>query len=271
MTTYAEAWRTWFPLIEQGAEPLSGRLIALAGIGGDRRVLDVGTGIGEPALSAARALSSQGRVLAIDPDRHMLAIARERAAEAGVGNVEFLECRAEDLEAEPGSSDAVLCRWSLMFVDDHALTLARLRGLLRPGGHLAAAVWGSPERVPGLSLARRVVHRHFGRPPPAYGPKTAYALADVEAFAGALEAAGFVDVVREWVAVTWVFPSSRAYLRFRTDCTGSLFSGVGATTNADRAAARRAVAAALEAYRASEGTFRMDNDSCCLAARAPST
>jgi hypothetical protein len=49
----AAAWNKWFPLFERAARPLTQRMITLAGIGVGARVLDVGTGIGEPALSAA--------------------------------------------------------------------------------------------------------------------------------------------------------------------------------------------------------------------------
>jgi ubiquinone/menaquinone biosynthesis C-methylase UbiE len=63
---YAKAWLKWFDVIEQGAGPLSTRMIELADIGGADTVLDIGTGIGEPALCAAMRLDDNGRVLAID-------------------------------------------------------------------------------------------------------------------------------------------------------------------------------------------------------------
>ena len=80
MTGYAAAWREWFPVIERGAAPLSLRMIALASIGVGHRVLDIGTGIGEPAIATAHVVGPHGSVLAIDPDPEMIAIARERAA-----------------------------------------------------------------------------------------------------------------------------------------------------------------------------------------------
>lgn len=48
MVSYADAWLKWFDVIEQGAEPLSMRMVELPGIGGGDKVLDIGTGIGEP-------------------------------------------------------------------------------------------------------------------------------------------------------------------------------------------------------------------------------
>jgi len=267
MSSYAAAWKAWFPLIEGGAAPLTRRLIALAEIGPGQNVLDVGTGIGEPALTAARKIGAGGQVLAIDPDATMLAIAEERKASAGIGNVEFRCQSAEDLEAPEAAFDAAVARWSLMFVDDLAAVLARLRRALRPGGRFAGAVWGPPERVPGLALARRAIHRHLGIAPPPYGPKTAFALADTDALMGALAAAGFTDVVREWFVVNYEFPSAENYLRFRTDCTGSLFSGAGEISDAERKGAIAAVDLALEPFRLADGTVRFENWACCVAAR----
>ncbi|MCI0430947.1 MAG: class I SAM-dependent methyltransferase, partial [Rhodospirillales bacterium] len=167
MTSHAMAWKTWFPLIERAAAPLSLRMIALASVGEGQRVLDIGTGLGEPAMTAAGAVGPRGSVVAIDPDPEMIRIARERAAIENAESVTFVVQRVEELRLPPESMDAILCRWSLMFVDDLAETLARLRVLLRPGGRLVAATWSTPDRVPALSLARSVIHRHFGREPPA--------------------------------------------------------------------------------------------------------
>ena len=37
MVSYADAWLKWFDVIEQGAEPLSMRVVELPGIGGGRQ------------------------------------------------------------------------------------------------------------------------------------------------------------------------------------------------------------------------------------------
>ena len=66
--TYAAAWERWFTLIESAAAPLSRRMLTLASVGKGHRVLDIGTGIGEPAMTAAIAVGPGGGVFAIDPD-----------------------------------------------------------------------------------------------------------------------------------------------------------------------------------------------------------
>jgi cyclopropane fatty-acyl-phospholipid synthase-like methyltransferase len=50
----AAGWKKWWPLFERSAQHVSDRLVELAGVGAGARVLDVATGNGEPALTAAR-------------------------------------------------------------------------------------------------------------------------------------------------------------------------------------------------------------------------
>ena len=76
----------------------------LAGVRSGSRVLDVAAGYGEPALTAARRAGPEGRVVATDISAAMLAFGRERAAAAGLGNVEFMESDASSLEFVPRAS-----------------------------------------------------------------------------------------------------------------------------------------------------------------------
>ncbi len=94
------------------------------------KVLDVATGIGEPAMTAARRAGPSGRVVAIDQAPQMLDVARERMQAAGIGTVEFVERDAEVVTLPLDSFDAVVCRWGIMFFHNPVSTLARLRNTL---------------------------------------------------------------------------------------------------------------------------------------------
>ncbi len=52
--TVATGWRKWWETFEKGAQHLSNRLVELSQIQPGHRVLDVATGIGEPAVTAAQ-------------------------------------------------------------------------------------------------------------------------------------------------------------------------------------------------------------------------
>lgn len=160
----AAGWSKWWGTFERGAQKLSDRMVELADVRPGSRVLDVATGIGEPAVTAARRAGPSGSVVGIDLAPGMLAIARQRAETAGLANTEFLEMDAEAPALPENSFDAILCRWGLMFFTDLEASLARLRRLLAPGGRLVGAVWGDPSRVPLISIRAQVVQECCKRP-----------------------------------------------------------------------------------------------------------
>ena len=80
----AEGWKEWGKPIEKGVENISQRLIDLAEIKPGQRVLDVATGIGEPSITAAKVVGTNGHVLATDISRQMLAIAKRKSYISGI-------------------------------------------------------------------------------------------------------------------------------------------------------------------------------------------
>src|SRR3954451_23973869 len=94
----AVGWMEWSEFNDSADTHISERLVGLAGVESGSRVLDVAAGYGEPALTAARKAGPEGRVVATDISAEMLAFGRERAAAAGLGNVEFMESDASSLD-----------------------------------------------------------------------------------------------------------------------------------------------------------------------------
>ena len=59
----ANNWQKWWKTIEKGAEKVSRWLIELAEIKPGSRVLDIATGIGEPAITAANEVGNTGKCI----------------------------------------------------------------------------------------------------------------------------------------------------------------------------------------------------------------
>ena len=201
----AEGWKRWWPAFERAAQIVNDRLVELAGVRGGARVLDIATGSGEPALTAARAVGQSGRIVAVDMSPGMLAIARERVDAAGLHNVELVESDAESLSLDPRSFDAALCRWGLMFMPDLDGVLRLMHRALKPGGRFATAVWAAADKVPMCGLARDAIRQITGIAPPPNAPDPTK-LADTSILERALAAAGFRDVTIERLIVTFEFP-----------------------------------------------------------------
>jgi ubiquinone/menaquinone biosynthesis C-methylase UbiE len=79
----AAGWQTWWPTFEREAQKVSDKIVELAEIKSGDRVLDIATGIGEPAVTAARRVKPNGKVVATDISPQMLAIAKTRAKSLG--------------------------------------------------------------------------------------------------------------------------------------------------------------------------------------------
>lgn len=137
-------------------------------------VLDVGCGTGQTSLDAARAATG-GTVLGVDLSGPMLEVARARAADAGLGNVEFLQTDAQVHPFAPGSFSVVLGRTSAMFFGDQEAAFANLARATRPGGRLVLLVWqgfGDNEWIRCI-LGAMAAGRDLPPPPPgAPGPFT---------------------------------------------------------------------------------------------------
>src|SRR3954471_5003486 len=94
----AEGWRKRSDFIDAAIGHVSQRMVELAGVEAGGRVLDVAAGYGEPSLTAAAVAGADGKVVATDISPEMLAYGRERAAAAGMRNIEFVEAEAASLD-----------------------------------------------------------------------------------------------------------------------------------------------------------------------------
>lgn len=122
-----------------------------------QRVLDVATGGGNTALSAARRATE---VTGVDYVPELLERGRERAAAEGL-SVEFVKGDAESLPFPDASFDAVLSTFGVMFAPDQQAAAAEVLRVCRPGGGIGVASW-TPEGFSGK------LPELFGRylPPP---------------------------------------------------------------------------------------------------------
>src|SRR5574338_352340 len=91
----AQGWQSWWQTFERDAQKVSDKLVQMAELKPGDRVLDVATGIGEPAMTAARRVRPNGKVTAIDISPQMVSIATARAKSLGLeGIVEFRQSDA---------------------------------------------------------------------------------------------------------------------------------------------------------------------------------
>ncbi len=125
-------------LIWQAARlaPLTERLFREAGIGPGQRILDIGSGVGDVAMLAAKLVGPSGDVVGIERDPRSIARARSRVAEAGLQNVTLTQSDVNQVASDK-PFDAAVGRFILQFLPDPVAVLRSLSQLVRPGGVLA--------------------------------------------------------------------------------------------------------------------------------------
>ncbi len=108
----------------------------------DSRILDVCCGSGASAIPAAEVVGPQGSVLGVDLAENLLALARAKAAERGLTNIDFQSGDMLALDLPDASFDAVICVFGIFFVPDMTSAVRELWRLVGPGGLLAITTWG---------------------------------------------------------------------------------------------------------------------------------
>ena len=259
----SEAFLRSSKINEPFERPVNDRLIQLAGIETGHTVVDVATGIGDPALAAAQRVGPTGRVVATDQSSAMLAVAAARARDAGLSNIEFRQLDGNGFDFPDATIDAIVCRWGLMFLSDLTDALARMQRSLRAGRGLAASTWCEPEKVPIISV-RRSVMRAFDIPPGGNDP---FRLSSAATLHAAAVSAGFdeVDVTRSVVA--YEFATAQAFVDAQRALHESRLTTLLSRTAGQQEEFWRALGAAAEPYTGASGVVRMPSEILLLAAR----
>lgn len=228
------------------------RLFALGDIGHADRVLDIGCGCGETTREAAR-LADRGSALGVDLSAAMLARARERAAEAGLTNVEFEQADVQVHPFAAGAFDVAVSRFGSMFFADPVAAFTNLGSAMVSGGRLALVVWQAFGRNEWVRACRDAlaVGRDLADPPSGVpGP---FGLADPDRVRAVLDAAGFdrIEIIAAevpfWFGET--VPEAVAYVR-EVGVLRDLLDGLDAE---DAARALDALRATVSAHETDDG------------------
>ena len=171
-------------------------LLERSAVASDERVLEIGCGTGATTIPLAEAVGPRGRVVGVDISEPMLAGARKRIAESGLGNVTLLQADAQVHRFEAGLFDLITSRFGVMFFADPVAAFSNLLPAVRHDGRLCFVCWAPLEENRHWLIPYEVALRHLGQPAPTPphmpGP---LAFSDPGYVRSILESAGFADVV----------------------------------------------------------------------------
>ena len=211
----ANGWLKWWKITENAGSNLSKRLIELAEIKQGSIVLDISTGIGEPAITAASKIGKNGHVLAVDISPQMLSVAKERAKSMDLQDlIEFREGDTETIDLPSSKFDAALCRFGLMFLPNVKLGLLNIHKSLANKGRFVAAVWASPEKVPFISLPFNILMKETNITPPPPNSPGPFSLSDEKLLKEYFNSSGFEGVTMERQNMIFNFRSAEEFTNF---------------------------------------------------------
>lgn len=264
----AVGWRKRADDVRSSGMPVSIRLIEPLELHPGLRLLELAAGPGDTGFLAAELIAPGGTLICSDATEAMLDVARDRARDLGVRNVEFKQLNLEWIDLETASVDAVIVRWGIMLVLDPAAAAREIRRVLRPGGRFTTAVWDLAEHNPWATIpARAMIACGLSQPPDPTAPGM-FALADEGALQTLLEDAGFVEVTVEAVGIERTYPSVDAYLHETRDLSMMFAEAVASAPEEEQVAVAALIADGLAPYTRDDGSLLIPGSSLIAVANA---
>ena len=264
----AAGWEKRRPAFQRAAQPVSMAMIDLLQPQPGQTILELAAGPGDTGLLVAELVQPAGKVILTDAAEAMVEVARRRAEELGIGNVEARPMEAEWIDLETASVDGVVARWGYMLLADPEAALRETRRVLRQDGRVVLAAWHDVDANPWIAaIPQELVARgHAEKPPPDEpGP---FAFSEPGTIERLLDAAGFADPEVHAVDFSFTFDSSDAYFEHQLDMSTRLRDQIRDLSPAEHTALRDGIDERLADHTRADGSLELPARTWVAAATA---
>jgi len=180
--------------------------------------LDLATGPGEPAMSIARMVGPDGRVVGIDLSEEMVQLATRIAKERRIPGLTFRAMDAETLDFPDESFDLVTSRFGFQIFTNPETVAREAYRVLRPKGRIGVAVWGTADKATAIEAVMGPM-LEFGEPDETGYQPTPFELGGPGELAKLLADAGFVETQEERRTHMMAFKDEDEYIEILVDGT----------------------------------------------------
>jgi ubiquinone/menaquinone biosynthesis C-methylase UbiE len=264
----ASGWGRRAEHIRRVGMPVSTWMIEHAGLQPGQRVLELAAGPGETGLLAAELIRPGGMLISSDASENMLNVARARAAELGIDNVEFRPLELEWIDLPIASVDVAMCRWGVMLIVDPEAALREMRRVLVPGGRVVLAVWDQAELNPWATITNRALVELGHATPPDPTVPGMFSLAAPGRLHEMLESAGFVEVLVESLELPRPPVTAAEQVAETLDLSSAFAETYERLSEPERRALEERIASLGEPYAGPDGRMALPARSLVAAATA---
>ncbi len=229
--------------------PWAPLLVTLAELKPGERVLDLACGTGVAARTAAQTVGKDGKVIGLDLNPAMLAVAR--SIPTLDAQIDWREGEAVALSFPDSSFDLVLCQLGLQYFTDREAALREMHRVLVPRGRAAIMVWRPIQHSPGFRVLAKALEKHISADA-AKIMQAPFSLGSAKELHSLIEGAGFHSVLIRLSIGTVRFYSPEDFIRYYA--AGSPLAGHVAKADDDsRRDMIEEVASELSTYLDDEG------------------
>jgi ubiquinone/menaquinone biosynthesis C-methylase UbiE len=253
----AAGWGRAADGVAQWGMPVSVAMVESLDLQPGQCVLELAAGPGDTGFMAAELVRPGGTLISSDGAEPMIEVAKARAAQLGIANVEFRQLELEWIDLATATVDAVLVRWGIMLAVDPAAAAREIRRVLRPGGNAALAVWDLRERNPWAMIPGAALQELGYADPPDPDAPGPFSLAEEGCLAELLDDAGFADVEVAAVALERHYAGAREIAAESANCSPSFGTIYRELVPEQQAEVTAHITAAAKPYIAQDGSVTL--------------
>ena len=190
-----DLWVELQPRIDPMLLIFNQKLLDVLNIRPGERALEIGCGTGTTTLKAAKCLGLSGSIHAVDFSRPMIGKAKERAKEASLENITFVEADAQEYEYPFKEFDLAYSRFGVMFFENPVRAFSRILDAMKPGGRLGYVCWADKNKNAWIYEPAQVAKEFLELPkPPGEDEPGMFSMSREERIRKILDKAGWSDI-----------------------------------------------------------------------------
>jgi len=171
---------------------LNQAIISEAGIKSGHHVLDIASGAGNPAISAALLMGESGSITLTDLSEGMLKNAHIRASNHDISIMNFCCADMANLPFSDKTFDVAICRFGIMFVQNKMEAAKEALRVLKSGGNFTYMVWDAYNKNPPFFVPTKVISEFFEEKEPEI--PTRHSMCSPGLLKSILERAGYINI-----------------------------------------------------------------------------